>query len=309
MSHTHEHLSEERFQALLDGELSPSVATRLRTEISACARCTAEFDAWQLLFDDLGEMAALAPSVSFGDRIMASLPEPRRAGLAGWVSRTAPVGEHVAPEALQDLLDQRLAARVATRIEGHLENCAVCRTEFAAFRRLTTSLEALPMLEPSYEFAERVMAGVRVQQMAALVMAPVTRREKLLAGLRGLAPTTRQGWAAAMGVLVTPLTLAALVLRSIFSNELVTTGNLLSFVWLKGSDAVGTLLASVRDMALQQGTVARAIELVQGAGMSSATVAASVSVLTCLTLAAIWVLYRNVLTSPVGEGSYARLSF
>lgn len=309
MSHKHEHLSEERFQALLDGELHAPVEARLRSEISSCARCSSEFDAWQTLFEDLGDLTALVPSVSFSERIMDSLPEPRRHGLAGWVSRTAPVSDHIAEETLQDLLDQRLAARVATRIEGHLENCVVCRSEFVAFRQLSISLETLPTLEPSPEFGERVMAGVRVRQMAALVMAPVTRREKLLATVRDLIPSTRQGWAAAMGVLVTPLTIAALVLRSIFSNPLVTTGNLVSFAWLKGSDMVVGLLSAVRDTAMQQGAIAQTVELIQGAGMSSATVAASVSVLTCLTLAAVWVLYRNVLTAPVGEGSYARLSF
>lgn len=309
MSNTHEHLSEDRFQALLDGELAPSVAARLRAEVSSCARCSAEFDAWQTLFEDLGDLSALAPSVSFSDRIMDSLPTPRRQGLAGWVSRAQPIADHVDQETLQDLLDQRLAARVATRVEGHLENCAVCRTEFVAFRQLATSLETLPTLAPSHEFSERVMAGVRVRQMVAFAMAPVTRQEKILATLRAMVPSTRQGWAAAMGVMVTPLTLAVLILRSIFSNPLVTTGNLFSFAWLKGSDAVGAVLGSIRDTAMQQGAVAQVVEVVQNVGMSSTTVAASLSILTCLALAAIWVLYRNVLTSPVGEGSYARLSF
>ncbi len=301
MSDRHRQIDEAQFQALLDGEMPPREAERLRAEIAASPRLSAEFEAWQLLFDDLDDLSHFAPSASFSSRVLDSLPAAGVASVRG--RAVVPGAGHLAPEQLQDLIDGRLAARIRAPIESHLESCAVCRTELEAFRRVAVALDELPRLTPSHEFSERVMAGVRVRQMAELAMAPVTGRERLLGWLRSMAPTTGQGWAAAMGVLVTPLTLVALVVRAAFSSELATVSNVLAFAWLKASD----VLAGADALLLQQTGLGRVLELVQSTGVGATAVAASGTALLGMTMAAIWVLYRNVLTSPAPGGRHAHL--
>lgn len=300
MNDRNRHIDEAQFQALLDGELSPREAERLRAEIAASPRLSAEFEAWQLLFDDLDDLAHFAPSAAFSSRVIQALPETSAIGARGRAA-VADAGP-VAPELLQDLIDGQLSGRTRARVEARLEASAVCRMELEAYRRVAVALDELPRLAPSDEFSERVMAGVRVRQMAELAMAPVTGRERLLGWLRSMAPTTGQGWAAAMGVLVTPVTLVALVIRAAFSSELATVSNVLAFAWLKASDAAAGVEAL-----LQQGGLGQVVEFLQGSGVGATAVAASGTALLGMTMAAMWVLYRNVLTSPAPGGRHAHL--
>ena len=65
MSHrpTHEHLSAERMQAFLDGELPARDAASVEEHLAACARCSAEVDGWRVLFEDLGQLRSVGPDV------------------------------------------------------------------------------------------------------------------------------------------------------------------------------------------------------------------------------------------------------
>lgn len=311
MSHGHAHLDETRFQALLDGELPAGEAVRLRAEIAECARCTSEFESWELLFGDLSDLPVLAPSVEFSDRILGALPEarPAGAGLTGWMYRPAASTDHLGADRLQDFLDGRLAARTITRVERHLDGCTLCRDELVAHRRVMTALSELPTLAPSKDFGERVMAGVRVRQMVELAMAPVSTRDRIAAWVRKALPTTGQGWAAAMGMLVTPVTLLVLLVRAIFTHELVTVSSLAAFAWLKVSDVIGGSLAGVQQLLLDQSWVRAAVNLVEMSGAGSTVFAASGTVLLFMTMAAAWVLYRNLSSSSFAERSHAHLSF
>ena len=313
MSDIHTHLDDVRFQALLDGELPAAEAARLRAEIDGCARCSSEFEAWQLLFEDLGDLPILVPSVDFSDRILGSLPEPKRASarLTGLLHRPAAATApgHLAADEMQDFLDGQLAARSMTRMERHLDGCAICRDELAAHRRVMTALGDLPVLAPSSEFAERVMAGVRIRQMAQLAMAPVTPQERVLAWLRQMVPDTRQGWAAAMGMLVTPVTLMVLLVRAVFANEMVTVSNLGAFAWLKLSDSLGGAFESAGAFLMDQSIVRVTVSLLEMTGGGSTVIAASGAALLATTMVAMWIVYRNVISSSADEGSYAHLSF
>jgi anti-sigma factor RsiW len=73
-----EHLSAERIQAFLEGDLAASEHTRTGEHIAQCARCSEELEAWRVLFEDLTELRSLRPHEGFADRVMSevAIPEP-----------------------------------------------------------------------------------------------------------------------------------------------------------------------------------------------------------------------------------------
>jgi hypothetical protein len=267
-------------------------------------------EAWEHLFEDLSALPAHAPSPAFRERILETLP--RRTGAAarvrGWLGLEGEATAHIGSPRLQDFMDRRLGARTAARVEAHLDACAVCRLELDGFRAVARSLEYLPRLEPSADFAERVLAEVRIGQLARTVQAPTTTRERVLAWLRRAVPSTPRGWAGALGTTVAPVATLALVVYTVFSHPLVTLGNLLSFAWLKGSNladrVVDGVSAPVRDNAL----VLEAWALVEQTLQSPTLTAAAAALMSGLTMAALWILYRNVFASHLEDGGYAHLS-
>lgn len=309
MTPSSEHLSAESMQALLDGDLPAREAAACEAHIGDCARCRSEYEGWQVLFDDLGDLAAFSPSPSFRGRILDTLPaegstrsRARRAAEAVQVA-----GTHVGSGALQDHLEGRLAARAATRIDAHLDTCAVCRSDLAALRQVGQMLDSIPRLRPSPEFGLRVMAAWRVEQMAKVVMAPTTRWGRVAAWARTRTPSTRQGWAAVMGVATAPAVVIALLIQAVFANPLVTFGNLAAFARLKASGLFGSVSAQIVGL-LESAGLGGAAGIVLDA-LSSPTVAAgAATVASGLTLGALWVVYRFLIASQPADRPYAHVS-
>lgn len=305
-SHSHDHLSAEQMQALLDGDLPRPEALRMEAHVDECARCRSEFSAWQALFDDLGELPALTPSPVFRGRILEALPaqgsargRARRAAEA-----TAVAGDHIPPGRLQDYLETSLGARLAARVDAHLDTCAVCRSELAELRKVSQALDTLTQFEPSPEFGLKVMAAWRVEQMVQVAMAPTTRWGHLSAWARSRAPSTRQGWAAVMGVATAPAVVFALLVQSIFSSPLVTLGNLAAFARLKMADlatALGGRIAPSLQATGLDGLAGTALDLLS----SPAVAAGAATVASGLTFAALWVVYRSLIASQPADRPYA----
>jgi anti-sigma factor RsiW len=311
MKTPHVHIDHERMQALLDGDLSPADAGDVRTSIDACARCTAEFEAWQMLFEDLGDLPSLAPSAAFRERVLEQVPAVRP-GLLGSRVRSRAAARaartHVEGTVLQDYLDGRLAARNEARVDRHLDACSICRSELEAFRSVALAVESLPALAPSADFAERVMAEVRINQIAAVAMAPTTTTGRLVGWMRDRMPSSRQGWAAALGVSVVPVFTLILVVRSVFAHELVTMSNLAAFVRLQTSGlfaSAGQAFSAV----VARWAPAFMLDGAAWVGSSPTLIAFSVAFVSVATMASAWVLYRNLFRTPFDELSDARLSF
>lgn len=310
MKTPHDHIEQERIQALLDGDLSPAEAADVRTSIETCARCSAEFEAWQLLFDDLGELPALEPSPAFRERVLEHVPSGRSGRLGSRIGSRAAAraaNTHLEGPTLQDYLDGRLAARNVARVDRHLDRCTICRSELEEYRTLARAIESLPAFTPSTDFAERVMAQVRVNEIAAVAMAPTTTTGHLLGWVRDRLPSNRQGWAAALGVSVVPVFTLLLVVRSVFSFELVTFGNLAAFLRLQTSGLPGAA-AQAFSTVVERWAPTVLLEGAAWVGASPTLLAASAALASVATMASAWVLYRNIFTTPYDELSDARLS-
>lgn len=308
MSGRHIHLSAESMQALLDGELPRREATMLRAEIASCARCTSEFEAWEMLFDDLGELPLMAPSDHFRDAVLDRLPaEQERPALAGLFGRRDARGHATSTEILEHL-DGRLAARSALRLEEHLAACGSCRSEMDGFHQVVTRLEDLAPLAPQPGFGEAVMARIRIEQMAAVVMAPTTRWGRVKAWVQAHRPSSSRGWAAAMGLGTAPAVVAALMIHTVFSFEQVTLGSLLSFVGFKLSGWWTTGVAWLEGWAGSVPGLARGLDVLQVLGASPTLLAAIAALSSVTVLGAAWILYRNLIVPTGEEGRYAQVS-
>jgi len=308
VSERHIHLSAESMQALLDGELPRREAASLRAEIASCPRCSSEFEAWEMLFDDLGELPLLAPSEHFQDAVLDRLPTAeQRPALAGLFGRRD-AGAHATADELLEHLDGRLAARSARRLDEHLAACGSCRSEMEDFHQVVTRLEGLEPLAPSPGFGEAVLARLRIEQMAAVAMAPTTRWGHVVAWARAHKPSTSRGWAAALGMGTAPAVVAALVIHTVFSFEQVTLGSLLSFVGFKLSGWWSTGLAWLEGWAGSVPGLARGLDVLQILGTSPTLMAAIAALSSATVLGAAWILYRNLIVPSGEEGRYAQVS-
>jgi hypothetical protein len=143
------------------------------------------------------------------------------------------------------------------------------------------------------------MAGVKVP-------APVPTRRwsslpgRIMAWARTLAPGSRRGWAIAGGVASAPtITLGALIFL-VFSHPLLNLGTFTAYVSWKASDLFGTLLST----AMESAVVFRIFEFLESLALSPTTLGLGGLGLSLLGAAALWVLYRNLLTPS--DDRYAR---
>jgi anti-sigma factor RsiW len=160
VTHRDEHLSAERIQAFLDGELSQAEMARVQGHSASCVRCQSEIEAWRLLFDELEDLPLLDPSPALVDRVMRALPRRAAAGLAEALDVRRPASEHLGGDRIQDLLDGSLGQAAALEAHAHLAGCPTCQTELVQWQAVFARLEDLDELAPSYGFAEAVMGEV-----------------------------------------------------------------------------------------------------------------------------------------------------
>jgi len=315
------HLTAKRIQAFLDGALSQDERADVEEHAVFCANCQAELDTWQLLYSELSELPELAPSEGFALRVLAELdvspvpeqiaaavPETSKTGAFGWLRRrTARVAEHLSPERLQDYIEGVLPEPHMARIETHLDGCGACHAEAAAWRELVHRIETLPELAPSAGFAQRVMAQVRIGQLVRAPLA-VSTRTRVLAWAGRLLPRTQKAWAVISGVAVTPVTVGALLVYTVFSNPTVTPGYLASFLWWQVSGAASAVAGLAADTLFESAIMFyaySALEALAGAPVLAAMVAVALAAATSVSG---WVLYRNLLPSPTADGQYATVS-
>lgn len=146
---SHEHLSAQRMQAFLDGELPSRDIASVEEHLASCARCSSELDGWRVLFEDLGGLGPIGPAEGFAERVMSGVTLPG-------------AGAHIAPDVLHDFVDGQLAARQAHKIEEHLRACGSCTAEADAWISVLQRLDGMERFAPAEGFAARVMDEVAV---------------------------------------------------------------------------------------------------------------------------------------------------
>jgi anti-sigma factor RsiW len=309
-----EHLSAERLQALLEGDLPGRERRSAEEHVAECARCSAELDSWRVLFEDLSGLPAHGPGTEFADRVMANvrLPERRaplaarvRARLASVLAAARP--EHVDAERLQDFVDGVLPARQTARIEAHVGECVACASELHAWRSLAGRLSELGHHAPAERFAERVMASVDLRTEAPAPVQAAARenawRRALVWGRR-LVPRTRRAWAALAGVAVTPAVTVGLVFYVVFSHPTLTPGALASFIMWKAGELLSygwSVVAGAALAGVQSSGLGGLVETAMNDPLMIAGAALAYSVVSVLALR---VLYKNL----IGSRRHARLS-
>ncbi len=292
------HLTAERIQALLEGELAPGELAAAEAHRSACARCASEVEAWRALLTELDTLADApvpAPSVDFAERVITGL----EVAVQG--------ARHPATEILEDYLERLLPAREAARIRAHVTVCASCRRRIAAEERLTAALSALPELAPSEGFAARVMAGVRIGRPVPTPR-PAPAWSRALAWVRNALPQTREAWAAVAGMSLAPLTTAGIALYTVFSHPTLTLGGLMSFLWWQAGDVLARAGAAGMAVVSESVPAFQAFTLAQSLVHAPLAVFGGLLAFTALLAASAWILVTNLRTTSTMDRTHVHAS-
>lgn len=85
---------------------------------------------------------------------------------------TRPSGAHLSP----DEIESWLAGTLAQDWQQHLDQCQACLERARAEREIVEQIAALPLMSPTADFAERVMASVVVPDPFAIRSLQATQR-------------------------------------------------------------------------------------------------------------------------------------
>ena len=206
---------------------------------------------------------------------------------------------HPEPEQIEGYLEGTLDDAGRAVFESHLVGCAPCQGELEEWRALFVALEALPPIEPSAGFVDRVMAGVTVLPSPA----------RAAAAVRWLPHTTR-GWSLVAAVLALPVlglgSAAAWVLSQPWASALSAQA-VLVFGWNRASAGFTWLGERVTSLVMQTdaaqalaGAIGQFLTVAGTTGVGLAAIAFCVAA-----LGAAWVLYHNLVRNSTRELNYA----
>ncbi len=294
-------LSEEILElfSYLDGELAAEARGTFEQRLRAEPALASSLKDWKGLFDAVHTLEDFAPSPDFKVRVMAvlssepSLWQRGRDWLLGWgLSNRPATNPFVAAH------EGQLSPRQSRALAAYVAQQPEARAAARSWAALLGQLDAVPRMAPGAGFSERVMAQLQVRgvelRQPSFVDRLVTR----------LWPGRRERLAAISGVAVGPTAVVGATAYMILSNPLVTPGNLLAFLWAKGSDIAGSLGEAVVGSAFESGAVGMAWSLFEGFALSGPLLAAGLVAFGGLTALSSWILYRNVIKVTSMEAPY-----
>lgn len=223
--------------------------------------------------------------------------------------------QHPTAERLQAFVEGTLHAGDRSIVESHLFGCPHCHGAADEWRALFAALSALPPLEPSLGFADRVMAGVRLSPRAGWQSAwhRTWQQQAARAGALAarVAPKSTFGWGLAAAMLALPLVVGASAMAWLLSRSYMTPQSL--WLWTRDTAAEGlqnaltTFVATLMQTDVAAWIVARSGELVSTAGITGVGALAAAAGL--MTLLSVWILYRNLIRTPRRGSHYVTYSF
>ena len=148
-------------------------------------------------------------------------------------------GNHLTAMSLEQFAEGTLPPADLERVRSHLEVCEVCSREVDSYRNLFALLGQLPRFAPSPEFADLVMARVRI--------AP--RESPIVAWLRRLIPTTRRGWILLGTAVTAPVTPFIALIAWLLFTPLVTPAAVGQWLLLRAQSFVQTAIAWLGEQA------------------------------------------------------------
>lgn len=276
--------------AYLDGELSPADRAAFEARAAADPALRSELRVFRSIFASMKDMESPSPPPDLEVSVIAALqarPTPLHR-LWNWLAES-PHGPPTGP--FDAILDGRLTARQAAALSSLAARDAEAARVLGGWRRVGHELSRLSHLAPSDEFADRVMARVRLPEARQ-------SRAGALIRLRGLWPRRQERLAAASGIAFGPTAAVTGMAYLLFANNpMVTLSNLGSFLWNRGQEFFLGLSQGLIDAGL-------GIPAAPGgfAGMVSApAIVTSLLLLGGLTLASAWILYRNIVRTTAAH--------
>ena len=297
----------KRIFSYLDGEMSDGERAAFEVRLGTDPLLAAEVESHRVLLAALDQMAVFSPSSDFQMRVLASLAVRK----TWWVrlrhrvwSAAPPV-----PNLFTELLDEGLAPRQARALMAFVERDRAAAATWNDWRGLFRALESLPALEPSEDFADRVMARVGalerqrssrpavVRVGTGIALPPLAARHLALArqwiGRRW--PTPHERFAVTSGMAVGPVAAFLVTLHMLSGNPLLTASSVASFVQAR----TGATLARLSDAAFAglpaNSARGRIAGILDGWVPSGPVTSAGLAVFGLFTLISAWVLYRNVI--------------
>jgi anti-sigma factor RsiW len=202
---------------------------------------------------------------------------------------------HLTESALEQLAEGMLPETAAAQANEHLERCARCRSELEVYSALMSALSNLPRFAPSAEFADTVMARVKIAPAPDPIYARFIR----------WLPNTRRGWTILLGATMAPALPVIALVAWVLTQPLVSAGGLVHW---GASEAVETLRLAAGQL-LEWGAGLGVISGAQGLYTSIATlplgtVTLVVGILSVAIPLSAWSLVR-LIRPPMANVTYA----
>ncbi|NNF13548.1 MAG: hypothetical protein HKN72_10000 [Gemmatimonadetes bacterium] len=313
-AHGNSHVPGEVLQDFLEGSLAARRAERIEAHLGRCSACTTEADAWLGVMRRLDALEAFEPGEGFAERVLTALEVPDRLPLAARIRQTldallgSPAPDHVPAGVLQDFIDGALPLAASARVEAHVGGCGRCASELHSWEGVAVRLEALHRFEPSPDFGERVMVGLRTTEVAAREPAWSRLAHAARGRVRRFVPETRQAVAALSGAAVTPMVVIGLAAWAVLSHPAVTVGSLASFAWWQLTDLATAALSGAVTLATQSADVFGLLSVLESLASAPALVAGGAVAYTMICALALRVLYKNLLAQRSQGGRHPHVS-
>jgi anti-sigma factor RsiW len=183
-------------------------------------------------------------------------------------------------------------------LESHLIGCEQCTTEVEEWRALFTGLAALPYLDPTPGFADRVMAGVRIHQPWPARVAALLRR---------LAPTTTMGWFLVTAIVSLPVLTMGGALTWLLSRPWLSLDALWIFITFRAEAALFGIAKRAGTLVIESQTTLWVVDGVKQllTWMGAPGIGAAAAIGAALISLSVWTLYQNLFRHSTRGGSHA----